>query len=268
MPVHLLGNPCDMKSIMDIANKRNLFIIEDSCEAHGAEFNSKRAGSFGDLATFSFFFSHHITTIEGGMVLTDNEEYAEMARALRVFGWVRDLKDKDKIAGSYKDIDPRFLFINIGYNLRPTEIQGAFGIHQIKKLDKFIELRRQNARFWTENLERYSDYLWLHKERAGAKHVWFGYPITVNPKVPFTRKELVDFLEKKNVETRPIMSGNMDEQPVMKLFNYRKVGDLPNSKLIMQNSFFFGNHHGIDKEEREAILGYIEEFVSSKTKGS
>lgn len=266
MPVHLLGNPCDMGRIMEIARKHNLLVIEDACEAHGAEYNGQKVGSFGDLATFSFFFSHHISTIEGGMVVTNDEEYAELAKALRVFGWIRDMKDKDEIARRYEDIDPRFLFTNTGYNLRPTEIQGAFGIHQIGKLDKFIEIRRENARFWTDSLKKYSGYLICHEEREGTKHVWFGYPVTVKPGAPFTRKELVSFLEGKGVETRPIMSGNIDQQPAMKLFDYRKIGELENSRLIMRNSFFIGNHQGIGREEREAIAQYFQEFISGVKK--
>ncbi|MFC2022419.1 DegT/DnrJ/EryC1/StrS family aminotransferase [Chloroflexota bacterium] len=261
MPVHLLGNPCDMHTIMKISQEHNLLVIEDACEAHGAEFRQKKAGGFGDLATFSFFFSHHISTIEGGMVLTNNEEYAELAKAMRVFGWVRDLKDKRKIAEDYRHIDPRFLFTNVGYNFRPTEIQGAFGIHQIKKLDKFIEIRRENARFWNESLKEYASHLLLHEERKETRHVWFGYPVTVRTEAPFSREQLVAFLEEKGVETRPIMAGNIDEQPAMKLFSYRKVGELPNSRLIMRNSFFFGNHHGVGKEEREAIAEYFREFM-------
>lgn len=261
MPVHLLGNPCDMGRITEIAKEHNLYVIEDACEAHGAAFGGRKVGSFGDLATFSFFFSHHITTIEGGMVLTNNEELAEAARALRVFGWIRDLKDKDRIAGKYKDIDPRYLFMNIGYNFRPTEIQGAFGIHQLKKLDKSIEIRRENARFWFENLGEYTNHILLHCEREGTQHVWFGYPITVNHDAPFTREELVNFLERKGIETRPIMTGNIDEQPAMRLFNYRRSGDLPNSRFIMRNSFLFGNHPDIGKKEREAIIDYFKEFI-------
>jgi len=257
MPVHLLGNPCEMDKIMNIAMEYNLYVIEDACEAHGAEFKGQKVGSFGDLATFSFFFSHHLSTIEGGMVLTNNERLVELAKALRVFGWIRELTNKDKIAQEYEDVDPRYLFVNTGFNFRPTEMQGAFGIHQIKKLDKFIEIRWENAEFWTENLKQYKDYLLLHTEREGTKHVWFAYPITVKPDAPFNRKELVDFLEKKGVETRPIMSGNFDEQPAMQLFPYRKVGDLPNSRIIMRNSFFFGNHPGITQEEREAIVDYF-----------
>ena len=264
MPVHLLGNPCNMDKIMEIAREHSLYVIEDSCEAPGAEFNGQKVGSFGDLATFSFFFSHHISTVEGGMVLTNNEVFAELTRALRVFGWVRDLKNKDEIAREYENIDPRFLFVNIGYNFRPTEMQGAFGIHQLGKLEEFIEIRRGNARCWAENLKEFKDCLLLHSEKEGTRHVWFGYPITIRPDAPFTRKELVAFLEEKGVETRPIMSGNIDEQPMMKLFDYRRVGDLPNSRLIMRNSFFFGNHQGIGEEKRRAIVDYIGQFMQGQ----
>ena len=266
MPVHILGNPCNMKEIMEIAEEHDLFVVEDCCEAHGAECDGKKVGSFGDISTFSFFFSHHISTIEGGMVLTNIEDYAELAKSLRAHGWIRELKNRNEIAKKYKEIDARFLFINLGYNVRPTEIQGAFGIHQIKKLDKFVEIRRNNARYWTEKLKQYSDYLLLQEERRGTKHVWFGYPVTVKSTAPFTRKDFVDFLEQKGIETRPVMAGNIAEQPAMKLFKYRKAGELNNSKIIMRNSFFFGNHHGIGKVEREYIADCISEFVEQKTR--
>jgi CDP-6-deoxy-D-xylo-4-hexulose-3-dehydrase len=266
MPVHLLGNPCQMDGLMKIAREHNLFVIEDSCEAHGAEFKGRKVGSFGDISTFSFFFAHHISTIEGGMVLTNNEEYAELARGLRVFGWIRDLKDKDKIAQKHRKIDPRFLFINIGYNFRPMELQGGFGIHQIKKLESFIEVRRENAQFWHDKLKKYSRYFTLHEEKPDTRHVWFGYPVIVNPKAGFTRQELVTFLEKKGVETRPIMAGNIATQPAMQQANYRKVGTLPNARFINRNAFFFGNHQGIGKKEREAIVSYFDEFMKGRTR--
>ncbi len=262
MLVHLCGNPCDMAPIMDIARRHNLFVIEDTCEAHGAGIGGKKAGSFGDLATFSFYFTHHISTIEGGMVLTSNEEFAEMARALRAFGWVRDLRDRDRLAERHSDIDPRFLFVNTGYNIRPTEIQGAFGIHQVKRLEEFIAIRRDNARYWTESLKEFSEYLLLHQERPGTRHVWHHYPVTVRPDAPFSRKELEGFLNQKGLETRPIMTGNMAEQPVMRLFKYRKVGGLANARIIHRQSFLFGAHQGIQKEEREAVVEYFREFVA------
>jgi CDP-6-deoxy-D-xylo-4-hexulose-3-dehydrase len=266
MPVHLLGNPCEIKKIINIAEKYDLFVIEDTCESYGALVDGKKVGTFGDIGTLSFFLSHHISTIEGGMILTNNEEYAEIARAMRVFGWIRDLKNKEQIAKKYTYIDKRYLFTNLGYNFRPTEIQGAFGIHQIKKLEKFIEIRRKNARYWIKRLKTYSDYIILQKERANTRHVWYGFPLTIKPDSPFTREELTAFLEQKKIETRPIMAGDITQQPVMNLINHRVSGDLSNSKIIMKNSFFFGNHHGIDKEEREYIADVISEFIDTHTK--
>jgi CDP-6-deoxy-D-xylo-4-hexulose-3-dehydrase len=264
MPVHLLGNPCQMDGLMNIAKEHNLYVIEDSCEAHGAEFKGKKVGSFGNLSTFSFFFSHHISTIEGGMLVTDNDEFAELARGLRVFGWIRDLKDKNKIAKQYSEIDPRFLFINIGYNFRPMEIQGGFGIHQITKLEEFIEARRINAEFWQDKLKKYSAYITVHQQKPDTRHVWFACAIIVNPNAGFTRQELISFLEKKGVETRPIMAGNIAEQPAMKQAYYRQVGMLPNSRFVNDNAFFFGNHQGIGKNEREAIVSYFDEFIKGR----
>ena len=183
MPVHLLGNPCDMDTITAISQKHNLRIIEDTCEAHGAEWKGKKVGSFGDFASFSFFFTHHISTIEGGMLVTDNEELAELARAMRVFGWIRELRDRESLAALHPDIDPRYLFINLGFNLRPTEIQGAFGIHQLPKLDNYIEIRRANAGHWADSLN-ISPHIKLHREIPDTRHVWFGYPIIAQPGAP------------------------------------------------------------------------------------
>jgi len=264
LPVHLLGNPCPMDEIRAIADRHGLMVIEDTCEAHGAELIKRKVGGFGLMSTFSFFFTHHISTIEGGMLLTNNEEVAELARAMRVFGWIRDMQGRDSIARQYPQIDPRFLFWNIGYNLRPMEIQGAFGIHQMKKLDQFIEIRRSNARYWSDRLSEFSDYLVLPEERAGTRHVWFGYPITVRAGAPFSRGELVSFLESRGLETRPIMSGNIDEQPAMSHFPSRKVGTLPNARAIMRQSFFFGNHQGVGEEERAAVVEYFKEFMSGQ----
>lgn len=261
MPVHLLGNPCYMDEILGIAAKYNLYVIEDACESHGAEINGRKTGSFSDISTFSFYYSHHITTIEGGMVLTESDSLAELVKSLRVFGWIRELDNRQHISAEYPDLDPRFLFINAGYCFRPTEIQGAFGIHQIKKLDGFINIRRDNAEMWRRRLEEYGEHLLLQREREGTKHVWFGYPITVKPGAPFTRDQLVDYLESKGVETRPVMTGNMEEQPAMKQIRHRVVGELPNASYISRNSFFFGNHQGIGTAERNAVADYIDDFM-------
>ncbi len=218
------------------------------------------------MGTFSFYMSHHISTIEGGMVVTDDDDLYESLKAMRAFGWVRDLRDAPKFAGENSGIDPRFLFVTNGYNLRPTEIQGAFGIHQIKKLDKFIENRRRNAAYWGKRLHSYQDILLLPEEEPGTRNVHFGYPLTLRPEAPVRREDLVTHLEAKGIETRPIMAGNMAEQPAMKHIPHRTVGDLPNSRLIMRRSFFFGNHNGIATEEREYIADCIVKFLDSAVK--
>ncbi|MBI2547510.1 MAG: aminotransferase class I/II-fold pyridoxal phosphate-dependent enzyme [Candidatus Aenigmarchaeota archaeon] len=264
MPVHMMGNPCDIKTIMEIAQNHNLFVVEDNCESYGAEVDGKKAGSFGNLSTSSFFISHHITTIEGGMVNTNDEELFEFAKQARTFGWIRDLKNKEEISKSYPNIDPRFLFISMGYNLRPTELQGGFGIHQMAKIEEFIKIRRENADFWNKSFEKFSDYLTLPQERRGIRHSRFCYPITIKPNAPFTRKEMMEFLENKKIETRPVMAGNIVEQPVSQVLDYRVAGDLANSHLVMNNSFFFGNHQNIGKEEREHVANSIEEFMKLK----
>ena len=261
MLVHLLGNPANMKEIIDIAKEYDLFVIEDSCEAHGAEFNNKKVGSFGDISTFSFYLSHHISTIEGGMLLTKNEEIFELAKAMRAFGWIRDQKNKKQTAKKNPKLDPRFLFDNLGYNIRPTEIQGSFGIHQIKKLEKFIKIRTNNANFWNKKLEKFSNYLLLHSERPNTRHVWFAYPITVRSSSPFSRNQLVNFLEKKNIETRPIMASDITQQPAIKLIKKKINKPLTNSKFIHSNSFFIGVHQGIGKSQRNYVVSVFDEFM-------
>ena len=263
VPVHLLGNPCKIEEIKRIAEDHDMYLVEDACESTGAEIQGKKVGSFGNMGTFSFFLSHHISTIEGGIVVTDDQALYESLKAMRAFGWVRDLQNKEKYASANKGIDPRFLFVTSGYNLRPTEIQGAFGIHQIKKLDGFIDLRRRNADYWTKRLSPYSDLLVLPEELPGTRHVYFGYPLTIRPEAPFTREQLVSHLESKLVETRPVMSGNMAEQPVMRQVPHRISGSLVNSRMIMRQSFFFGNHSGIASEEREYIANSIIEFLET-----
>ena len=260
MPVHLLGNPCHMQAIMDIARRHDLMVIEDACEAHGAAIDGRRVGSFGDLATFSFFFTHHVATVEGGMLVTSDDQLAELARALRAFGWIRDLRDGEELARRHPDIDPRFLFVNIGYNFKPTELQAAFGLHQLARLDAFIAARRTNAKFWSDELGHLS-HLGVHHERPGTTHVWFGYPVTVRPDAPFSRAELMAFLESRGLETRPIVAGNVAEQPGLRLFPHRSVGDLANSRFIHRNCFYFGNHQGVGPAERQAVAGYFREFI-------
>lgn len=259
--VHLLGNPCNMEQIFESGKEKDLFIVEDACEAVGAEINGRKVGSFGDLSTFSFFFSHHISTVEGGMLLTNNEEDANLARSMRAHGWIRERSDRREIMAKHDKIDPRFLFINLGYNLRPTEIQGAFGIHQMDKLEELLRVRRDNAEYWSKRLQPYSKYLAWPTDTNGLRSSWFGFPITVKRNTLFSRDELMRYLEEQGIETRPLMGGNMAEQPALKLFEFRTIDSLKNAQKIMRNSFFFGNHQGISQNERHYIGDCLETFL-------
>jgi len=266
MAVHLMGNPCQTDKIKQIADKREINLIEDCCEAHGAKIGNKSVGSFGTCSTFSFFLSHHITTIEGGMVLTNNDTIFDIATAQRAHGWIREMRNADKIAKEFPDVDKRFLFYETGFNLRPTEIQGAFGIHQMKKLDGFVKIRRNIAKEWNESLNEFKDYLILPEERDGTTHSYFAYPITIKENAPFSRKEITEFLESKLIETRPIAGGNLTEQPSAKLYDYRVNGDLSCSKIITKNSFFIGIHTGIKKQQQEFVKDTFNEFISERVR--
>ena len=253
-----------MSKIQKIAKKHDLQIIEDACEAHGAEFNGKKVGTFGILSTFSFFASHHITTMEGGMIATNSEEIYELGKSIRTFGWSRELKNKEHFKKNNPEIDSRFLFVNTGYNMRPTELQGAFGIHQIKKLDKLVRIKIANAKYWNSKLKKYEEFFILPIINQKYKNTFLSYPITIKKNSFFTKNELVNYLEEKGIETRPVMAGNMVEQPVTKTLDYKVVGSLKNSEFIMRNSFLIGNHQGIKKQQRDYVLKRIVEFVENK----
>ncbi|HTO10735.1 MAG TPA: DegT/DnrJ/EryC1/StrS family aminotransferase [Candidatus Binatia bacterium] len=262
LPVHLLGNACDMRALGALAARHGLVMVEDSCEAHGARFEGKAVGTFGTMGTFSFYFSHHISTIEGGMVVTDDAALADLARTLRAHGWIRDVKRRPAVTDA--PIDERFLFVNLGYNLRPTELQGAFGIHQMPKLEPFIKARRDNVEYWNTAVRRHAR--WLRecpgRDSAGSRSVWFGYPITVRPEAPFSREALVEFLEGRGVATRPIMAGNFRDQPAIRLFPHRIAGSLERAEHVMRQSFFIGNHHVIGEADRKYVVTCLDEFMA------
>jgi len=262
MPVHLLGNACDMRALGALAARHDLVMVEDTCEAHGARFEGKFVGTFGAMGTFSFYFSHHISTMEGGMLVTDDPALADLARMLRAHGWTRDLKRKPKIANA--PIDERFLFVNLGYNLRPLEVQGAFGLHQVAKLEPFIKVRRDNVDFWNAGLRRHARWLLEcpGRDTNGSRSVWFGYPITVRPEAPFSRDELVRFLEDRSIATRPIMAGNFRDQPAIGLFPHRIAGGLERAEHVMRQSFFIGNHHAISERDRAYVVECVDEFMA------
>lgn len=264
MLVHVYGNACDMSAIMDIVQRHSLTLVEDCCEALGAYFKGKPVGSFGRAGAFSFYFSHHITTLEGGMCVTEDEELGEMMRILRAHGWVREVHDRERYISANPSIDERFLFVNLGYNLRATELQGGFGYVQLKKLKRFIEIRADNARYWRKELDQFGEFFEFQEETPGGTHSWFGFPMAVRKQAPFSVRELTGFLNERGIETRPIIAGNMAEQPAMKFYRHRVVGDLANSRHVMRNGFTFGNHQGVDERAREYVACVLRGFLAER----
>ncbi|MGF1623371.1 MAG: DegT/DnrJ/EryC1/StrS family aminotransferase, partial [Alphaproteobacteria bacterium] len=175
MAVPVYGNPCDYDALADICARRNLILIEDGCESMGARYKGRAVGSFGRVASFSFYYSHHITTLEGGICVTDDFELAELMRILRAHGWIRQVEDRERWTKLYPDIDPKFLFVNEGYNLRLTEPQAAIGLVQVPKLAGFVAARRRNAAFYQEMLAPYADLFTLQRTVDGGEHSWFGF---------------------------------------------------------------------------------------------
>jgi CDP-6-deoxy-D-xylo-4-hexulose-3-dehydrase len=264
MLVHVYGNPCDMAAILDICRRRDLVLIEDCCEALGASYDGTPVGKFGRVGTFSFYFSHHMTTLEGGICVTEDFDLAELMRILRAHGWVRETENREQYLQQYPEFDPRFLFVNVGYNLRPTELQGAFGSVQLPKLDGFIAIRRENTAAWQRDLAHFGDYLAFQQETPKGRSSCFGFPMTLTGKAPFAVQELMAHLNRAKIETRPIIAGNIARQPGLKLYPHRIVGDLANASWIMRNGITFGNHQAVDARARAYVTARVEEFFASK----
>ena len=264
VPVHVYGNPCDMAAITDIVNRNALILVEDCCEALGASYGGKPVGSFGKVGTFSFYFSHHITTLEGGMCVAQDDDLADLMRILRAHGWVRETARPEPYAEQNPSIDPRFLFVNMGYNLRATELQGGFGFVQLPKLEGFVDIRTENARIWHKELGDLEDYFEFQKQTPGGAHSWFGFPMTVKETAPFSVGELCAFLNHRGIETRPIVAGNIAKQPAMQYYQHRVVGDLSHSNHVMKNGFSFGNHQAVDDRSRKYVSKTIHDFVAER----
>ena len=260
MPVHVYGNPCAMDSMTAIAKERSLIIIEDACEAMGATFQGQPVGTFGAIGTFSTYFSHHITTLEGGFCLTSDQLTDELLRVLRSHGWIRDIERKEMFASEHPNIDPRFLFINLGYNLRPTELQGAMGHEQLDKLEGFLARRRAVAESYMQQLEPYFDHVRLQTTQKDGGHAWFGMPIIIRDNQHFTTAQLTKFLNRRGIETRPLIAGNIARQPALKYYPHKVRGELVGADKAMTDGFAIGNHHAMDDQAVAYVAGVFKEF--------
>ncbi|MEK7629868.1 MAG: aminotransferase class I/II-fold pyridoxal phosphate-dependent enzyme [Patescibacteria group bacterium] len=264
MAPHLIGNFVDLPTIRSFCKKHGLVFIEDSCDTIGGKFNGQPSGKWSDVTTTSFYASHLITTGgAGGMLMTNDKKLRERARLFRDWGRGISRHDQDirsrlatfKIDG--KPYDSAFVFVELGYNFKPTEIQAAFGLEQLNRLKGFTSLRRNNFKRLYEFFGQFEEYFILPKEFPRTNVNWLAFPLTIKKDAPFTRNELVRYLERHKIQTRPLFSGNIIKQPAYANVKYRKIGNLANSQFITGNSFLIGLHHGLT----DKMIDYVCEIT-------
>lgn len=271
----LLGNVPDMKRLKTIAKKYNLYFIEDSCDTLGATFTGKPTGSFTDISTTSFYGSHIITAGgNGGMILVNKSDWNDRLRVLR--GWGRTssiFKDSEKIEKRFRTkidnipYDAKFIFEEIGYNFVPSEMGAAFGNVQLDKLTGFRRTREKNFKRLSKFFKQYENFFILPIQDVNVRTQWLAYPLTIREDAPFTRKEITTFLEKNNVQTRPIFTGNILKQPGFKNMEYRIIKKKSYvTDMVMENSFVFGCHHGLEDVHmmrlEELFTQYLQKFTA------
>ena len=252
MTVNLLGNPNDFDTINNFIKGKDIFIFEDNCESMGAEYKGKQTGTFGVVGTFSTFFSHHMATMEGGFVTTDDDELYHVLLSLRAHGWTRNLPKKNHVSNkSYDWFEESFRFVLPGYNVRPVEMSGAIGIEQLKKLPLFLKQRRKNAKLFIELFKDHSDFL-IQKNIDNSS--WFGFSLIIKQSSSLKRKDIVKKLQNNHIDCRPIVAGDFTKNEVIKFFDYEIYGELKNSNYLHDNGFFVGNSHTCLKGELNALL--------------
>jgi CDP-6-deoxy-D-xylo-4-hexulose-3-dehydrase len=258
--VHVLGGAVDAAAAESIAQRNKLWLFEDTCESLGVAWDGRKVGSFGQLASFSFYFSHHITTIEGGMVVTNDAGLADLLRAIRAHGWVRDMNAGALIAGTYPQIDPRFLFLTTGFNVRPTEINAAIGLAQLKKLAAFNERRREVAWGLDAGLAALDQAgeLMLIRHDPRVHPAPFGY--TVLCRTQAARDGLRGHLEAAGIETRPVICGNLARQPALTHYAYRVNGDLAGADRVMDCGLYWGTHPSMGDDEVRYIVDTVKGY--------
>jgi len=258
--VHTLGKPAKIQQIKRNLKGTGILLFEDCCEAHGAMIEGKKVGSFGQISTFSFYVAHNMTTGEGGMVLTNNPKYSNILKSLREFGRV----NQNSRFGFYPKLgeyDKRYVFERIGYNLRMTDFQAAIGIEQLQKLDAMNKKREKIAHFYLKNLENLSNYFYLPTIESGITHVFYGFLLIVKPEAPFARRDVVNFLESHNIETRPLFGGCLPDQPAFRNQPKKVVGELPVSRLLRDRAFFIGCHPGLSFKDTKHVVDTLHRFI-------
>ena len=259
MPVNLLGNSCDYDSIIEICRKHNLLLIEDNCESMGAKYNDKYTGAIGLAGSFSFFFSHHIQTMEGGMVLTDSKDDADYMRSMRAHGWVRDLPaDSSLYKKTGNAFNDNFIFATPGYNIRPLEMSGAVGSVQLTKWNNIMETRLANKKHF---LSLFANKSWCRIQKEVGTSSWFTFGMVLDGELKGRRAEVVDALSKAGIQNRPLASRNFLKQPVMRDLDYIVSGEMTAADDIHDNGFFVGNGSKIINEPIDKLYEVISSFV-------
>lgn len=268
---HTLGNPFDVEKVMQLAEEHNLWVIEDNCDAFGSEYNGKKTGSYGHLSTISFYPAHHITTGEGGAICTNDPQLALLVRAFR--DWGRDCycaggenntcgkRFSQKFGNLPLGFDHKYVYSEIGYNLKMTDIQAAIGAAQMEKLSNFCEQRKQNFQEWTRIFRKYPNFFTLPEETENSDPAWFAFIVTLKKRIPFTRDEITEYFNTKLIETRVLFAGNMTKQPGFIGKNWRIADHLNNTDYIMNNTFFLGIYPGLTKEMFSYTESILEEFL-------
>lgn len=284
MLAHTLGNPFNIKIVKSFCDKHNLWLIEDNCDALGSKYTLdgviKLTGTFGDIGTSSFYPAHHITTGEGGAVYTNNPQLYKIMKSLR--DWGRDCvcpagvdnMCKHRFTGQFGELpqgyDHKYVYSRFGYNLKMTDLQASIGCEQIKKIDEFVSKRKLRYKLVRNMFVKYSDYFILPEPEENSSPSWFGVPITVKEKAPFTRNELVQYFEENNIQTRMLFGGNLIKHPCFDSIRdteaYRVVGPLDNSDIIMNNTFWLGVYPGLKWDMIVRISEILDEFIENKIK--
>jgi CDP-6-deoxy-D-xylo-4-hexulose-3-dehydrase len=274
MLAHTLGNPLDLDGISNIAKKQGMYVIEDCCDALGATFDGKPIGTFGNIATASFYPAHHMTMGEGGAVMTSNPIYRKLIESFRDWGrdcWCPPGKDNTckkrfgwKLGEMPYGYDHKYIYSNVGYNLKVTDMQAAIGVAQLKKLPEFVKKRRENYEFFASSLGDYEDRLILLRHHPKAKHSPFGFPLTVRKEAGFSKNDMVQYLESKGIATRMVFGGNIVRQPAYLGKDFDVIGDLAGSDYIMENTFWIGVYPGLTEAMKSHIVETFHAFMKGK----
>lgn len=272
MLAHALGNPFDLKAVMEIAKKYNLWVIEDDCDSLGATFNGKKTGTFGDLATLSFYPAHHITMGEGGAVLVNNASLKKVTESFRDWGrdcWCAPGTDNtcgqrycQQLGDLPEGYDHKYTYSHIGFNLKISDMQASVGLSQLTKADHFVSIRRKNHAILSDLFKEFEEHFILPEATENSDPSWFGFMLTIRENSPIDRNKLVEYLEQNKIGTRLFFGGNLLRQPAYAHIDFRKIGELKNTDLVMNNSFWLGVWPGLKTIHFEYVIKTIRQYLS------